>query len=194
VTTGSWWAERLNPKGLSQGDLVAAVPIGTAWFPVTYLGRDKWQRGKDTYFPQRGSLETFKTDSTGLFIARGPVIRVLVVSHSCELDDKPDTGRVLVAPVASLDGVPEQPRRLILDQRRRAFMPLPQVPNCGDMYADLRCVAYLDRKLIPDRNRECSMNEDGLLRFQVQLIAYFTRLDPDPIEDALKAGISQHRE
>ena len=192
VGESAWWAAQLNSKGLTQGDIIAPVPIGTARVPVTFLGRDVWPRREKNYWPQTPELSPFHTDQTGLFIARGPVTHSLVVSHSYELDDKPDVGRVLVAIIAPLDRVEDaEMRARILNQKRRAFMPLPGVPGMGDMYADLRCTTYVDRKLIPDSHRVVSMSDAAIVRLRSQLIAYFTRLDPSRFAEAIKTGLEE---
>jgi len=54
-------------------------------------------------------------------------------------------------------------------------MPLPGVPQLGDYYADLRCLMWLDRKIVDQNKRIASMSEEGVLRLQAQLIGFFTR-------------------
>lgn len=137
------------------------------------------------HWPERDKLEPFKTDATGLYIARGRIIRVLVVSHSCEIE-KRDDARVLVAMTAPLANVQDPAKRAkILEQKRRAFMPLPAVPNAGDLYADLRMIAYAEQSLLSDR--KFSMTEDGVVRLRAQLIEYFTRM---PVSDEMKGAIA----
>jgi len=185
--------------GLSQGDVVRDVPIGTAYPPITYLGRDTWPRkGKDgktiEYRPQTKALEPFRTDDTGLYIARGKVTRALVVSHSCELDDKPDVGRVLLAPAAPLSQITDQVAKArILEQKRRALLPLPELPELGDYYADLRCITYVDRKLVADSQREFSMSEEGVIRLRAQLIEFLTRLDTEKLKGDIAAALASER-
>jgi hypothetical protein len=195
VVASSWWATQLNPQGLSQGDIISAVPLGAALVPVTFLGRDTWpNRGKD-YWPQSPTFVPYKTDSTGLFIARGRVIRGLVVSHNCELDDKPDKTRVLLAPVYPIDQVTDPTARSrILNQERSALLPLPGLGGYGDHYADLRLIAHVDRKLIPNASREFSMNDDAVIRLRAQLIAFFTRIDMKKLagmREALEGGLRE---
>ena len=188
MPTNSWWAESLNPKGLSQGDLAGSVLVGTAYEPATFLGRDTWTpKGRSVHWPQRKALEPFRTDSTGLYIARGKSARVLVVSHSCELDKKEDS-RVLVALTAPISVVQDAAKRAsILAQQRRAFIPLPDVPEIGDCYADLRTISYVERKVLPDSLREFSMTDDAVVRLRAQLIEYFTRM---PVTEEMKRSIA----
>jgi hypothetical protein len=111
-----------------------------------------------------------------------------VVSHSCELEKKDDS-RVLVAMTGLLSDVQDPAKRAaILDQKRRAFMPLPEIPGSEDHYADLRTIAYVERKLIPDSSREFSMTDDAVIRLRAQLIEYFTRL---PVDDEMKDSLAR---
>ncbi len=194
VPASSWWAPALNPKGLSQGDLISGLLVGTVYGPadgppVVFLGRNKTHpKGKGVHWPQRDALDPFSSDSTGLYIARGKIVRALVVSHSCELEKK-DNARVLVAMTGLLSTVQDPAKQAaILEQRRRAFMPLPDVPGAGDHYADLRTIAYVERKQIPDSSREQSMTEEAVVRLRAQLIEYFTRM---PVDDGMKELIAR---
>jgi hypothetical protein len=185
------WAGELNPLGLSQGDIVTALPIGTTYVPITYMGRNSWPRQVDgverKYLPQEDSLVEFPGDTSGLFLARGRILHSIVISHSCEIDNKPDRrGRVVVAPIASLAPLEEKVRDNILGGERRAFMPLRGIPNLGDYYADLRNTSYLDRKIIGDRM--VSMNNDGVAYLQIHVIAFFSRLKPEHLADAIAAA------
>lgn len=189
MPASSWWAATLNSKGLSQGDLVSGQLVGTVYGPpFIFLGRNTTHpKGKSVHWPQTGALDPFRTDATGLYIARGRVARVLVVSHSCELDKK-DDARVLVAMTAPLSVVQDSAKRVaILNQKRRAFMPLPGIPGEEDHYADLRTISYVERKLILDSSREQSMTEEAVVRLRAQLIEYFTRM---PVDDETKELIA----
>jgi hypothetical protein len=187
----SLWAEKLNPLGLSQGDIVTPLPIGTTHAPITFMGRNTWPRQvggvERKYLPQEDALVEFPGDTSGLFLARGRVVHSIVISHSCEIDDKPDRrGRVVVAQIAALGPLEEKVRNNILVGERRAFMPLPDIPGLGDYYADLRNTSYLDRKIIGDRI--VSMNDEGVMYLQMHVIAFFSRLKPEHLVDAIAAA------
>lgn len=191
------WAPALNPKGLSQGDILANTPVGTAIVPVTYLGRNTWPKHDKAsgtskpYWPQELTMQLFPGDDTGLFIARGRMTRVVVVMHHCEMDDKPDAGRVVVAPIAPIERVTQEASRArIMAGGRRAFLPLPALPGLGDHYADLRSMASVDRKLLTDAQREFSMDGGGLVALRAQLIDFFTRLEIPELKEGLDAGLS----
>ncbi len=178
----SWWAPQLNPSGLSQGDILAPILIGTSASPAKFLGLGPFVKSGKTAW---GQIQAWKPDSSGLgvFVARGRLMHAIVVSHSCELDDKADTNRVLIAPIARLDVLPEQSKVKIIAQERRAFLPLQGIPVLGDYYADLRCMTYVDRANIASDARLASMTDDGVIRLQAQLVTFFARLDiPGTIE------------
>lgn len=190
----TWWANELNPQGLSQGDVLSPFLIGPPAYPAVYLGRDTWAKPKtsDKYWPERKQLEPFRTDPTGLFIGRGRISSCIVVSHSCEIDDKPNVDRVLVAPIAAIETISNPASRAqILGEKRRAFLPLPGIPTMGDYYADLRAIASVDRRFIKDATRIASMSVDGLLRLQVQLIEYFSRISAPELRKLLEEKIAQ---
>jgi hypothetical protein len=184
-----WWAPQLNPLGLSQGDLLAPAPIGTARVPPGYIGKDSWPRGGRNYWPEYPEFQPGKNDPSGLFLAKGSMANCIVISHSCELDDKPNVGRVLVAPARPIEVVPDVGfRERIMAGARRAFMPLPGVPERGDMYADLRMIAYVERALVPDANRLHSMTDEAVLRLQAQIVGFFSRLEPADIAKLQSPG------
>jgi hypothetical protein len=163
--------------------------------PMTYLEKASIQAKGKRVWPQSSELDLFKTDQQGLYVARGRLRLAIVVSHSCELDDKPDVRRVLIAPISPLSQVEDADARTrILERKRRAFMPLPGVPGIGDHYADLRCITYVDRKLITESRRKSSMTDEGVVALQAQLIAYLTRLDPDLVAGALAAGMARQND
>ena len=62
ASAGTWRAASLDPKGLSQGDVGADVPIGKSRVPATYLGRDTWPAKGKMYWPQTVKLVPLKTD------------------------------------------------------------------------------------------------------------------------------------
>jgi hypothetical protein len=183
----SWWASELNPAGLSQGDVVFSVLLGSVHQPVAYLGRNVFQAKGKTHWPQTHDMELYKTDSTGLFVSRGRVCNVVVLSHSCEIDKKLDSKkvRVVVAPIAPIDGISDPvARESILRSRRWALFPLPEIPGLGTYYADFRQIASVARDLLLEENRIASMTPDSEALLRARLIGYFTRIEPNQIAEA----------
>lgn len=195
------WAPALNPRGLSQGDVLKEVPVGAPWVPLVYLSKTYFPRKMPEgppklYYPKRDALEPFHPvgDPAGLFITKGRLCHALVINHNCDLDDADDTGRILLAPIWPLafmgDANKEQQQR-IMEGARRTFVPLPNVPKVGDCYADLGSIAAIDRELFTEHQRECSMTDEAVVRLRMQLLSYFTRLDPAQVKAALEAGLVQ---
>lgn len=190
ASTEGCWAPELNPKGLSQGDILCSIPLGAPAAPLVFLGRDTFNHPtRGVYYPQRAELERFPGDPGGLFIAKGRITYGLVMTHSCDLDDPRDGARILVAPVANIENVSDQSsRERIMRRGRLAFVPLPAVPGVGDCYADLRSMAPLDRPHFGDAKRACSMTEESVLLLHAQLIKYFSRVELSAAQDGLAAA------
>lgn len=194
------WAAQLNPRGLSQGDVLRDLPVGMPWVPLVFVSKNVWPRTPEKlYYPKRDALERLSphdpNDLTGLFIARGLVCRALVINHSCDLDDAEDTDRIVVAPIWPLAGVSNpEARERIRAGARRTFVSLRDVPNAGDCYADLGSVAPVDRRLFTNAHRELSMTEEALLQLRAQIADYFCRLDPKSLREALKKGLAAENE
>ena len=188
----SWWLEGLNPKGLSQGDIVSQVLSGTTDQPLKHLGKESMNKGPKRYWPEVDSFQPSKTDGRGLYVARGRVTFAIVVSHNCELDK---SKQVLLAPIAELARVNDQKsKETILSQQRRAFLPLPNIPGLGTYYADFRVMGYSERNSILDANRQASMSDIGVLRLRTQIVAFFTRIDPDMLDVAIMGAIEKEKQ
>jgi len=172
VADESWWTPQLKSE-LSQGDVLSPIPIGSPHLPVTYLSKGRVEKGSQVWL--QSSKWQPDGDGIGLFLGKGRVIHGLVVSHDCEIDKPSRSARVLIAPISQLDKLEESARQPIIEQKRYSLMPLPGVPQLGDYYADLRCLMWLDRKIVDQNKRIASMSEEGVLRLQAQLIGFFTR-------------------
>jgi hypothetical protein len=100
-----------------------------------------------------------------------------VISHSCEIDKLKETGegRVLVAPVLSIDGLEPEMRTTVLQQEHLALLPLPEIPTLGTHYADLRLITPVERSLIKDSERIASMTEQGPDRLYAQVFKFIMR-------------------
>lgn len=192
MAENEWWLENLNPRGLSQGDVLDGILIGSPHAPITFVGLNTRNVGGVTHYPTTPKLAKFKTDESGLFIARGGLAHALVISHDCEVE-KPDNERVLIAPMRLLSTVvSEKHRANIMGLGNRSYMPLPGVPELGDCYADLRCIGFYNFKKI-EINRAASMSVDAVVRLQQQLIAYFTRYDTLSLTGQLTDAVKKNR-
>jgi hypothetical protein len=167
----TWWRDARDSR-LWQGDIIAEVPVAVALYPLTQLTRNKDQKdwGESlSWTPNREGVANL--------IARGRRANVIVLSHECEIDKNESKGRVTVAPVIPIDRLSDEERDRVWSQRRLCKMPLPEIPNLGSCYGDLRQISAVDRQYVQTKNRLASISDEGLGRLRLQLIAFFTRLD-----------------
>lgn len=185
------WAAALNPIGLSQGDVLLDVPVGSTKVPLTFLSSaafDNKKAGRTTYTKYDTLQPLHSEPEAGHWIAKGRIMRALVLTHSCDLDDLQDTERVLIAPVREASGISDpEARARIVASKRPTFVGLPGVPGVGDCYADLRSICPIDRHLFTAAQRHCSMTEEALLELQAHIALYFTRIEPEYLVKALQA-------
>lgn len=189
---------RLNPLGLSPGDILASVPIGSTRLPIAFLPKEPYlnKQGRHLYTKYDELQEYPNEEGVGNWIAKGRIAMALVVSHDCDLDDGKDTERIVVAPVFPIARVTssEEDRARIKEGGRATYVPLPGVPSAGDCCAELRSICPLDRGLFNASNRHCSMTEEAVFVYREQLIHYFTRLNPEKLEAALAADAAEQAE
>lgn len=182
------WADRLNPQGLSQGDILADAAVGSTKVPLTFLATSGYtDKRQKTVWTQYDDLQPMANEPSGNWVMKGRIGRALVITHSCDLDDLQDSERVLVAPVweATQISNPEH-RQRIVEGRRATFIGLPGVPGIGDCYADLRSICPLDRHLFSAGQRHCSMTDEAVIHLQAGIALYFTRIEPQYMAKALQ--------
>jgi len=166
-----WWEPALK-SALSQGDVLSAVPLGAPAFPTRPLKKGPTNKDQQAVWHEQD--EWFgDPDGIGHYLGRGRFAAALVVTHDCELD-KSQTKRVLVAPIASISHLQPSHRDTILRGERIPFLALDGVPEIGTGYADLRHIVSMEMRTIQSLTRLKSMAEDGVLRLQAQLLAFFT--------------------
>jgi len=118
------------------------------------------------------------SDQRKYFLANGDILPGLVISHDCDLDKQRANGKVLLAPIASIQTLEPAMRSTVLDQKHLALLPLPLVPGLGDSYADLRSITPVPRELVLDSERVVSMNPSGVDRLYAQLFKFTMRREP----------------
>ena len=166
------WAGNLRPE-LSQGDLLSPVPVGSVAAPERHLKRGATQKHGVLTWQETGVWHP-EPDGRGLFLALGRKLNAVVLSHDCEIDKEK---RLLVAPVLPMDTITGDALEAVRNGKRYPFMPLPEIPDVlTESYVDLRGTCFVERELIDDASRLCSMSDDGVERLQAQLIAYFTHI------------------
>lgn len=178
MIAASWWEPTLKTD-LSQGDVVQKIPFCGITVPAKFL---KWTAFKGN---RQGWEEVpvpllRVTDQRKYFLANGDILPGLVISHDCDLDKQRENGRVLLAPIASIEPLEPGMRATVLAQKHLALIPLPQVPGLGDLYADLRSITSVPRKLVLDSERGVSMNQSGVERLHAQLARFIMRREPPP--------------
>jgi len=169
-STPPWWAERLQ-KELSQGDIVVDLPVFQATQPVKHLKKATYKNNVPGWVESDESA--LDGARNGHFLATGKLCSAIVISHSCELDK--GKGRVAVAPIAPISSVSAPQREAILNQTHFALIPLPEIPEIGTCYADLRSISVLHRDLVDSRRRIASMSDAATERLIAQIVAFFTR-------------------
>lgn len=180
----SWWRPTLNPKGLSQGDLIADMPHGLSVVPPVLLKSKTLAGGVRAWTEHVAE----PSDATQKFLYEGRFAPLLVVSHGCDLDKQKKKPKVLVALVRPITALNEVDRLQVMEQRTKSKMPLPGAPGLGDMYADLRIITTVERSAITEGARLASMTDDAVLRLQVQMGVFFLRLTSATLAPAVQAA------
>jgi hypothetical protein len=192
------WLPALNPVGLSQGDILRDIPLGGTLVPLTFLSKEPFTTEQQrVVYTKYDQLQPYPQEQdVGHWVAKGRVSFAVVVTHSCDLDDIEDTERIVVAPVFKISRVTssEADRARIMNGGRATYAPLPNVPNLGDCYAELRSMYCVDRSLFTAEHRLCSMTDEAVWIFRAQLIDYFTRLEQKHVLAAMQAQMFEEEE
>lgn len=174
------WNTQLKPE-LSQGDLLSLVLVGTAASPRTFLTRGQTKKqGEESW-----NASTWKDDGNGQshFLGKGRNVNVIVLSQDCEIDKNSGKAPVLVAPIFPISAI-QNPEALnaVINRKRYPFLPLAEINGIIEQsYADLRCITYIDRKLIAEAERKKSMSPEGVHDLVKQIIAFFTHVPFDSL-------------
>lgn len=169
------WANQLKEE-LSQGDVLSQVLVGTASNPKVTLSKGLTRKGGATPWEE----SAWKPDGNGLgfYLGRGRDVHVVVLSEDCEIDKDDGKAPVLVAPAFPISVIQDMSAQEIVRSRKRyPFLPLPKLDGLIDeSYVDLRCITFVDRKLIAAAERKASMNQQGVEDLQKQIVAFFTHI------------------
>ena len=176
------WEANLKPD-LSQGDLLSLVLVGTASHPKTALMRGATRKGGAQAWEHSPAWKPILGNGRGYFLAEGVESLVVVVTEDCEIDKDSSSAPVSVAPIFPLALIQDIERRADVKNRRRyPFLPLPDLPGImPESYADLRCITYINRKLIQSADRHKSMTKPGVFDLQRQIIAFFSRISMEDL-------------
>jgi hypothetical protein len=166
-----FWAEQLDPEGLSQGDVIDGVVFANV-HPLS-------PAQKTSIRGQSGWLAApWTPDGDGFcsVVARARKAMGLVLTHSCDIDKRHRKARIFVAPVQELSRLPANEQQIVLAQERIALFPLVGSVR-GDLYADLRSASAIDPRMIDEKARVQSMTDSGRKMLQARLVTLFTRID-----------------
>jgi hypothetical protein len=182
MTVVSWWKPAPDDR-LNQGDIIADVPFSTLAFPEQYLKLQTFKGGATGYVLSEKAVPS--VDNTSPMLARGRVARVVVISHSCDIDksindenkaDGRPNEKILVAPVMPLSVLAPNQHAHILSRGNVRFMPLPDVQGVGDCFADLKNISSVFSAHLPVEKRIAVMSDEVLPFLHMHLVGYFTRL------------------
>ena len=169
-----WWLPSQREK-LSTGDVLSAVPFFTAILPPSYVrpgqlsgGAHGWHNSAEP-IPQKGTNRIHA-------LAAVKSIPALVLSYDCEIDKPHRKTRVLLAPIAPIDGIPKaEDRDAVLHQRNLKYFPLPEIPGFGSCYADLRSMSSFPLEITEDVPVAASMTDAARERVASALVLFLLR-------------------
>lgn len=179
MASESWWAEKVQ-ENLSQGDIVTNLPFLIPTSPLKYLKHENL-RGNRPGWSESATPVPLK-DGRVQIVGLGKSLPGIVISHDCELDKARDKPRVILAAVLPMSAVAPEQHPVILEQRHRAYLPLPDLPSLGTCFANLRMIVTLDRDLVTKMPAIASMTEAGKTRLRGQLVEFFLRLTPEQLD------------
>jgi len=163
---------------LSQGDVIRDLPVWIASPPLVFLEKRILSGDRTVWLEPPES----KPDDQGfshLLIRARPFISI-VLTHDCQLDKQKRRARVQLAATADIESLSAEERTKVMHQRTLSQLVLPDVPQLGTRYADMRIIFTVDKTLITGPMRVASMTDDAKDRLQNQIIAYFAdRRRPD---------------
>jgi hypothetical protein len=179
--SAGWWEQTLRPE-ISQGDIVDAVPFAEIILPEIYLTKKAFPGARTSGQP----VTTRTAWDRAEVLNEGPENGVLfrprinlgvVVSHDCDIDKPNKKVFIHLAPVFPATRLEDPSKRQeVFEQRRPALMPLPEMPDVGDCYADLRRMQGVPYSLVRPLRRILSMSDDARFRLEAQLVAFYSRL------------------
>jgi hypothetical protein len=173
VNVSEWWLSSLRLE-TSQGDIYADVPFTAATTPLTFLQYTEIGKGKSGWAETDKPVVQKKTARMHALSAYRPRHGVLL-SHDCEIDKARERPRLLFAPVAPIADLPEKTRAIVLAQGHLALAPLPEIPNVGSCYADLRGISTIPTEALSGSTRVASMTDNARLRLGAYMVAFLLR-------------------
>jgi hypothetical protein len=168
-----WWLPDLRIE-VSQGDVLSDVPFSILVDPLTHLQFADGPKGKPAWMECEKPVLHKRTQRMHILSAYKPRAGI-ILSHDCEIDKAKDRPRVMLAPVAKISDLPAKTQGFVLDQRHLALVPLPNLGDMGDCYADLRGITTAPSELVLTNQRLASMTDEARLRLHGYLVAFLLR-------------------
>jgi hypothetical protein len=185
-------------QDLTQGDIVDAVPHLHLKLPLTIVRQVTLPGNRQAWAPYPyPPVEGQTPDAPGKTIkgppfdvARGEYVpvharftRAIVLNYECDLAHNED--HCTVAIVRPIDGIHENDRPIIRENRNYSYFHLPADPDVGleEGYADFRQLTSLHPDVIERvGNRRASLTPEAVRALQAAYYRFLTRralIDPD---------------
>jgi hypothetical protein len=166
-----WWLPKINPD-LSQGDIIRDLPVWIAAPALVFL-ENRTLPGDRKVWVESSAPKPDNNGFSHLLIKARHFVGV-VLTHDCQLDKQAKKVRVQLAAATDIERVNSEERTKIMNQRSLSQLVLPDIPELGTYYADMRIVFTVDKSIITEPMRAVSMTEAAKNRLQNQIIAYFS--------------------
>jgi hypothetical protein len=200
ITADRWYDQHPDLTLFYQGDVISDIPFPTypptlsasreeSWAilrPMRLKGRTVDQAMKQLPFELVGHAAKDVPDAWTLPSGEWGIVHfhkqnVMIVSRSCSLD-YPKRKHVLVAPISTLESLPEQERQdaklnaLINNEIPHLFY-LPAVPRMPESYADLLMLTPIHRTFFREEDisakRVVKLSSTGTIALQHALSEHF---------------------
>jgi hypothetical protein len=173
------WLESSFRAELSQGDIFAGLPFCTPSIPVIHLTKTQGKKESIVWTPSTPPTSPPQNQAShGLFAYR--IGHGLVVSHDCAIDKPQKNTRILFAPVAPLSNFDLQTQEVVRRQAHLGAMLLPDLPDIGDAYADLRLITPFPHEIVSSLHQVGSLTNAARDRLQQALVAFFVLRQKPP--------------
>lgn len=178
MVSSSWW--RASANEISQGDVFRDVPFILPIVPHKPLIEQPLPGGSVRGYVEAIEPKIKKGESKAKYLADGNKLPVALINYGCDID-KEFSKRLIVSPVRLLTEYNQEIQELIMKQSMKHALLLPDVPDLGDAVIDLRVMSIVSKDYLQESNRISSMTDEALLRFQAQILMFFTRIDLNEI-------------
>lgn len=179
MADSEWWASTI-PAKLQQGDILRDIPFVLPAVPLVHLAPKSIKGVKEGFeVVHKPAVDHNKRSA---FKAVGAISNVMLLNYGCDYD-KQFNSHYWIAKVHPVEALQPSQRDGVLEQKNKHSIYLPDVPNLGDSFVDLRLVSTVDKTLIDEASVVASMTHRGRIGLQARLALFLFRVD---WEDLLK--------